>query len=166
MEVIQGRVWKFGDNVDTDAIVSGRFLDAPVEESSQHVFESIRPEFAGEVREGDIIVAGANFGCGSSRENAPEALKVLGISCVVAESFGRIFFRNAIALGLPAIVCEGASGRFEDGDSARVDMARATVKNMTGGASFSADPLSDEMLLILDAGGIMKVLKNMMGGEI
>jgi 3-isopropylmalate/(R)-2-methylmalate dehydratase small subunit len=165
MGPLQGRAWKFGDNVDTDAIVSGRYLDAPVEESSQHVFESIRPGFAAEVQEGDIIVAGANFGCGSSRENAPEALKALGISCVLAESFGRIFFRNAIAIGLPAMVCSGVFGRFEDGDTARVDIEKATVENVTGGSFFAAEPLSDEMLLILDSGGIMEVLKSMMGEE-
>ncbi|MDD5668057.1 MAG: 3-isopropylmalate dehydratase [Actinomycetota bacterium] len=165
MELLKGRAWKFGDNMDTDAIVSGRFLDAPVEEAARHVFESIRPGFVDEVREGDVIVAGANFGCGSSRESAPEALKTLGIGCVVAESFGRIFFRNAIAIGLPAMVCAGVSERFNDGDTARVDVEKATVENLASGSSFAAEPLSGEMLLILESGGIMEVLKSMMGEE-
>lgn len=166
VEAFQGRVWKFGDNVDTDAIVPGKYLDAPVEESSQHVFESARPEFVGEVAEGDIVVAGSNFGCGSSRENAPETLKVLGIGCVLAESFGRIFFRNAIAIGLPVMICKGVSGSFEDGDTARIDPGEARVENVTRGGSLAAEPLSDDMLLILDAGGILNVLKSMMGGKI
>jgi 3-isopropylmalate/(R)-2-methylmalate dehydratase small subunit len=165
MEAFQGRVWKFGDNVDTDAIVSGKYLDAPVEESSQHVFESTRPEFVGEVKQGDIIVAGSNFGCGSSRENAPETLKVLGIGCVLAESFGRIFFRNAIAIGLPAVMCKGVSESFEDGDTASMELKEARVDNVTRGGSLAAEPLSDDILLILDAGGILNVLKSMMGGE-
>lgn len=166
MRPLRGRVWKFGDNVDTDVIVPGKYLDAPLEESSLHVFESIRPGFAGEVREGDIIVGGANFGCGSSRENAPEALKALGIGCVVAESFGRIFFRNSIALGLPAVICEKVSEKFEDADTALVKLEEAVVENVTRGDSSASEPLSDEMLLILDAGGIVNVLRNMMGGEV
>lgn len=164
MEILEGRVWKFGDNVDTDVIVSGRFLDAPLEEAARHVFESVRPGFADEVREGDVIVAGANFGCGSSRESAPEALKALGVGCVVAESFGRIFFRNAVAIGLPVLRCAGVSGAFEDGDTARVDIEGAAVENPASGGSLAAEPLSDEILLILQSGGIMEVLKSMMGG--
>lgn len=165
MEPLQGRVWRFGNNVDTDAIVPGRFLDAPIEEAARHAFESIRPGFVDEVRKGDVIVGGANFGCGSSRENAPEALKLLGIGCVVAESFGRIFFRNAIAIGLPVLRCAGVSGAFADGDTARVDVEKAKVENPNTGGSLMAERLSDEMLLILESGGITEVLKSMVGDK-
>lgn len=158
-------MWKFGDNVNTDVIVPGRYLDVPLEESSPHVFESVKPEFAGGVKKGDIIVAGSNFGCGSSRESAPEVLKILGIGCVVADSFGRIFFRNAIAVGLPALACRGVSAQFEDGDIARVDVVRAVVENLTRGITLHGEPLSAEMLLILDCGGILKLLKGIAEGE-
>ena len=97
---LTGTVWLFGDNVDTDQINPGKYLDAPVDEASRHVFEAIAPEFVNEFKAGEMIVAGSNFGCGSSRETAPDALKYLGVAAVIAESFGRIFFRNAIAIGL------------------------------------------------------------------
>jgi 3-isopropylmalate dehydratase small subunit len=115
MEVIRGRVWKVGDQVNTDLITPGQYLTAPLEEVKKHVLEAINPRFAQEARGGDILVAGKNFGCGSSRESAPSALKAQGISAVVAESFARIFFRNAVAIGLAVVPCPGISSLLKSG---------------------------------------------------
>lgn len=159
MDKIRGSVWKFGDNTDTDAIVPGRYLAAEMEEVIKHVFEAVRPEFAQEVKKGDIIVAGRNFGCGSSRENAPAALKELGIGCIVAESFGRIFFRNAIAVGLPVISCAGVSANFADQDPAEIRLAEAQIRNLSQGSTLAADSLSADMVAVIDKGGIIELLK-------
>lgn len=156
---IEGKAWKLGDAVDTDAIVPGTFLDAPLDEVVKHVFESIKPGFANEVRQGDVLVAGKNFGCGSSRENAPAALQKLGLSCIVAESFARIFFRNAIALGIPLVICPGVCGIVEEGDTLRVDYRAATVENTGTGARLRGEPLPEEVLTIIGKGGILEVLK-------
>lgn len=161
MEVIRGKVRIFGDNIDTDVMVPGQYLDAPMEEVVNHVFESTNPNFVKEVKKGDIIVAGKNFGCGSSRENAPAALKDLGIGCIIAESFARIFFRNAIAIGLPAISCSNVTKYFTEGDIALVRLAEALVENKTRNISRPAEPLSDEMINILNKGGIIELLKEM-----
>jgi 3-isopropylmalate/(R)-2-methylmalate dehydratase small subunit len=163
MESIQGKVWKFGDNIDTDVMVPGQYLDAPMEEVVQHVFESINPEFAKGVKNSDIIVAGKNFGCGSSRENAPDALKKLGIGCIIAESFARIFFRNAIAIGLPVISCKNVSSSFDDNDCARVNLPDARIENITKKKMLTAQSLSEEMLRIIEKGGILNLLKEMPG---
>ena len=159
MEMIQGRVWKFGDNIDTDVIVPGQYLDSPVNDIKIHVFESVNPNFAAGVKEGDIIVAGRNFGCGSSREQAPTALKALGIRCIIAESFGRIFFRNAIAIGLPILTCTQISRLFEDGEKASIYLSEARIENNTRRVSVMADPLSEDMLRILEKGGILELLR-------
>lgn len=159
MNEIKGRVWCFPENMDTDLIVPGEYLDAPVKEIMRHAFESIRPDFPQNVAKGDIIVAGDNFGCGSSRENAASVLKELGVSCVLAESFGRIFFRNAIAIGLPALACNGISAIFKDGDTATVRVAEARVVNLSGGATAECEPLSKDMIRILEQGGILEYLK-------
>lgn len=157
----EGTVWKFKDNVDTDAIVPGQYLDASIEEIIPHVFESIEPRFAKEVKSGDIIVAGKNFGCGSSRENAPSALKAMGIGCIVAESFARIFFRNAVAIGLPIISSRDASNSFDEHNKASVNLNKALIENITKRSVINANPLSEEMLEIIEKGGIMKLLKEM-----
>ncbi|HQG31760.1 MAG TPA: 3-isopropylmalate dehydratase [Deltaproteobacteria bacterium] len=159
MDPFKGDVWKFGDNVDTDVIVPGQYLDAPITEIFPHVFESINPAFAKEVKKGDIIVAGKNFGCGSSRENAPSALKEMGIGCIVAESFARIFFRNAVAIGLPVISCGDVSSRFQDHDHASVNLSKALIENTTRKTVTAANPLSEEMLRIIEKGGILNLLK-------
>ncbi len=158
---IEGKTWKLGDAVDTDAIVPGTYLDAPIEEVIKHVFENIRPGFASEVRQGDILVAGKNFGCGSSRENAPAALKKLGLSCIVAESFARIFFRNAIALGFPLVICPGVTSMIEEGDTLSVDYRTATVENTRTSISLMGEILPDDVLAIIEKGGILEVLKAM-----
>ncbi len=164
MDLFEGKVWALGDNLDTDAICPGRLLDAPIEEVAEHALESIKPEFPKQVKPGDIIVAGGNFGCGSSREQAPQVLKAVGISCVVAESFGRIFFRSAIAIGLPVLTCENVSVAFSEGDTARVDVENATIENVTSGAAMNGEALSPEMLEILSRGGILELLKEQTGG--
>lgn len=158
MKKIIGKVWKFPENIDTDLIVPGQYLDAPIQEIAQHVFESIRPEFAREVAKDDIIIAGKNFGCGSSRENAASVLKELGIGCVIAESFGRIFFRNAIAIGMPALSCQDITKYFAEGDSARVQIETATLHNLTNDTSVAGDLLADDMINILEKGGILEYL--------
>lgn len=163
MKIIEGRVWTFGDNIDTDVIVPGQYLDAPIDEAVKHVLESVNPNFTKEVKEGDIIVAGRNFGCGSSRENAPAAIKELGISCIVAESFGRIFFRNAIAIGLPLLNCSGISEKFREGERALVRLSEARVENKTRKLTIDTVPLSEEMLNILNKGGMLALLKEIQG---
>ncbi|HOE19194.1 MAG TPA: 3-isopropylmalate dehydratase small subunit [Syntrophorhabdaceae bacterium] len=158
---IKGRVWKFGDNVDTDVMTSGKYLNLPMDEMKGHTFEAMRPEFAQQAKPGDVIVAGRNFGCGSSRETAPAALKALGIGAVVAESFARIFYRNAIAIGLPAVICPGAASLGSDGDEAEVDLASRKVTDHTSGKVLEFPAFPDEMLKVLEAGGIEPLLKQM-----
>lgn len=157
--VFKGKVWTFGDNIDTDQINPGKYMDAPVEEASKHVFEAIEPEFAEKFQPGEIIVAGSNFGCGSSRETAPDALKFLGVAVVIAESFGRIFFRNAIAIGLPVLVCPNIADATRTGDEIDVDIEAAHIKNLTNGEEFQGEPLHEMMLTSLKKGGIMKLIQ-------
>jgi len=157
---VRGKVWKFGNNVDTDAITPGKYMSAPEAELMKHVLEVINPRFAQEVKPGDMIVAGSNFGCGSSRESAPAALKTLGIGAIVAESFARIFFRNAIAIGLPALTCPEISALFADGDELELDLIRGRITNLTQGKTFYAQPLPEQMLEVLSKGGIVPLLKD------
>ena len=157
--LIRGRVWKFGDNVDTDVITPGIYLNAPMEEMKRHVLEVLNPRFPQEVKAGDIIVGGRNFGCGSSRETAPDAIKALGIAAVIAESFGRIFFRNAVAIGLPVLPCPGAGGSFQEGDEAEVDIFQAKVRNLSTGSLLQGQPLHQDILEIISHGGMLSFLK-------
>ena len=157
----KGRVWKFGNNVDTDVICAGRFINSPLDEMKKHVFESIHPEFAAEAKPGDVIVAGAWFGSGSSRETAPAAIKALGIAAVIAESFSRNFYRNAIAIGLPAIACSQAGSLFNEGDEVNISFKAGKITNLSSGKSAAFDAFPDEMLQVLEAGGIENVLKKM-----
>jgi len=161
MDDLNGKVWKFGNDVDTDVIVPGFYLDAPMAEILPHVLESVTPDFATRVEKGDLIVAGTNFGCGSSREQAPAALKKVGLACVVAESFSRIFFRNAIAIGLPVLTCRGVCDAFREGQSARVSMKLFQIRNLESGVVLQGDPLSKEMAVILEKGGILESLKGL-----
>jgi len=156
--IFRGAAWTFGNNIDTDQINPGKYMDAPVEEASRHVFEAIQPEFAEKFKPGEIVVGGSNFGCGSSRETAPDALKFLGVAAVVAESFGRIFFRNSIAIGLPVLVCPDIAAATSEGDEIEVDIEAAHVKNLTTGKEFQGEPLHEMMLTSLKKGGIMKLL--------
>jgi len=152
-----------GDQINTDLITPGQYLTAPIEEVKKHVLEAINPRFAKKAREGDILVAGKNFGCGSSRESAPRALKALGISAVVAESFARIFFRNAVAIGLAVVPCPGISPSFEEGEVLELDLESALVKNMNRKLQLQGKPLPKEMLEVLLKGGITPLLKEMFG---
>ncbi len=154
----RGTAWTFGDNIDTDQINPGRYMDLPVEEASKHVFEATAPNFVDEFKPGEIIVGGSNFGCGSSRETAPDALKHIGAAVVVAESFGRIFFRNAIAIGLPVLACPNISAATSQGDELEVDVEAALVKNLKNGKELRGEQLHEMMLTSLKKGGIMKLL--------
>ena len=156
---MRGKVWVFGNNIDTDAIEPTKYAGVPRDVLLKHVLEVNNPRFPLEIKPGDIIVAGSNFGCGSSREGAPTALKEMGVGAIVAESFARIFFRNSIAIGLPAIVCHDAAISFKDGEEIEIDLAGSQVANVTKGFSLKARPLPEPMLAVLSRGGILPLLK-------
>ncbi|MCP3976422.1 MAG: 3-isopropylmalate dehydratase [bacterium] len=160
---MQGKVWRFDHDISTDVLSPGQYAVDPVEVRKLHVLESVNPEFAGSVKPGDMIVAGRNFGCGSSRETAPENLKALGVACVVAESLARIFMRNAVAVGLPVLVCPGVHEAFADGDDIEVDLASGRVVKTADGTALQGDSLPEEMRRILAAGGILAVLREQSG---
>lgn len=156
---ILARAWKFGNDIDTDVIIPGRYLviNDP-EELAKHLFEGIRPEFAESVRPGDVIVAGNNFGCGSSREHAPLAIKAAGVEAVVARSFARIFFRNSINIGLPLLICADAE-RIDDGDSVVVDISNGVVNNISKKESYPTTPLPPFLQEIVRSGGLLNYTK-------
>jgi 3-isopropylmalate dehydratase small subunit len=151
-----GRAWKFGDNIDTDAIIPARYLNkADAAHLAAHCLEDADPEFAGRARPGDIIVAGKNFGCGSSREHAATAIKAAGLAAVIAESYARIFFRNALNIGLPIYECEEAARGIETGDDVEVDSASGLIRNKTGGREYQARPLPPFIRELIAAGGLI-----------
>jgi 3-isopropylmalate/(R)-2-methylmalate dehydratase small subunit len=151
-----GRVWKYGANVDTDAIIPARYLDMhDGAELAKHAMEDFDPKFAGTVKPGDVVVATTNFGCGSSREHAPLALKSAGISCVIARTFARIFYRNAINIALPILECAAAVAGTGNGHEVEVDLTTGEIRNLTTGQSFQANPYPEFMIEIMDAGGLM-----------
>ena len=154
------KVYKYGDNVDTDVIIPARYLNAPDEKSlASHCMEDMDAYFAGTVEPGDIVVAGANFGCGSSREHAPLSLKACGVKCVIAPSFARIFYRNAINIGLPILECPEAVDGISAGDQVSVDFGTGMILNETTGASFQAAPFPAFVNGIIEYGGLLKSLK-------
>jgi len=153
MTAIEGTAWRLGDDVDTDTIVPGRYLIGDIASIAAHVLEGVKPGFAEQVKPGDIIVAGTNFGTGSSREVAARAIKHLGISAVVAESFSRIFFRNGVNVGLPPVECPGA-GIIEEGQQIRFDPVAGEVLVVATGVRLQAVALPEEIGAILDAGGL------------
>jgi len=161
----RGRVRKFGDNIDTDVVTPAATLLLPIEEVKKHAFEPIVRDFYKTVEEGDIIVAGNNFGCGSSREYATEVVKVLGINVIVCESMARIYFRNCIALGLYPIVSKGVSRIFNEGDEIEIDTKNGEVRNLNTGKTTSFEPLSAVPQQILNAGGLLPLLKKMTDEE-
>ncbi len=161
---IQGRVWVFGDHVDTDIIHPGPYLLSPIEEAALHSFESVDPGFSKKVRKGDVIAAGKNFGCGSSRETAVQVLKYLGIGCILAESYARIFFRNAIALGLPALVVKDVSKKVRPQDEVEISIESGEVLVKRTGEILKAIPLHEKMQSFIRAGGIDGLLKNLKEG--
>ncbi len=157
--IIRGKVWKFGDNISTDHIAPGRYfhLRTDLSELAKHVLEDADPEFSKKIKPGDIIVAGKNFGLGSSREHAPRIIKIAGISCILAKSFARIFYRNAINIGLP--VLEVNTDRIEEGDEVEIDLEKGVVKNITKNIELSATPIPKFMLKVLEDGGIEEHIK-------
>jgi len=151
-----GKVYKYGNNVDTDVIIPARYLNtSDPNELASHCMEDIDKEFVKTVQTGDIIVAAANFGCGSSREHAPIAIKASGISCVIASTFARIFFRNAINIGLPILECDKAVKKTDAGDVLEVDLESGVITNKTNGLTFQAEPFPSFMQRIIDAGGLI-----------
>ncbi len=154
-----GRVFKYGDNVDTDVIIPARYLNATKgEELAKHCMEDIDKDFITKVQKGDIIVANKNFGCGSSREHAPLAIKCAGVSCVIAETFARIFYRNAINIGLPIIECPEAAKAIENGDQVEVDFDRGVIVDKTTGQSFTGQAFPPFMQKIITAGGLVNYI--------
>jgi 3-isopropylmalate/(R)-2-methylmalate dehydratase small subunit len=159
LSVAEGRVWKFGDNISTDYLMPGFSHGAKTpEEAASYCMMAIRPEFAKEVLPGDVIVGGKNFGCGSSRIAAANLL-TLKVSCAIAESFGRIFFRNSIAVGFPVLICPGISRAFNEGDRIRANVATGEIENLTTGKTLNAEPLPEVAANILAVGGIIPLLK-------
>ncbi len=158
---IKGRAWKFGENIDTDVIIPARYLNtSDPNELAKHCMEDADPEFASKVKKGDIIVAGRNFGCGSSREHAPIALKAAGVGCVIAPSFARIFYRNSFNMGLPILECEEAAKEIEEGDELEVNLDTGEIVDISKGKTFKAQPIPEFMQnLIKDGGLIAHIMK-------
>lgn len=157
----KGYVHTYPDNVDTDVIIPARYLNTPdAKELASHCMEDIDADFTKRVKEGDIMVAGWNFGCGSSREHAPLAIKTAGVSCVIAKSFARIFYRNAINIGLPILECEEASNAIAAGDEVSIDFDTGVIQDITTGATFQAEPFPPFIQEIISKGGLMNSIKN------
>lgn len=158
--ILEGKIWRYGDNIDTDVIIPARYLNtADPKELAKHCMEDIDTTFAGAVQVGDIMVGGKNFGCGSSREHAPVAIKASGIPCVIAENFARIFYRNSINIGLPLLEIGPAVREFQSGQRVRVDLATGTVTNVDTGFVVNAQPLPPFIQEIADAGGLIDYVK-------
>ena len=155
-----GKVYKYDDNVDTDVIIPARYLNAPSpDELAKHCMEDIDASFAGKVQPGDIIVGGANFGCGSSREHAPIAIRACGVRCVIAASFARIFYRNSINIGFPILECPEAAAAIQNGDQVSVDFDSGLIRDETTGAEFRATALPPFIGRIMEDGGLLPYLK-------
>ena len=162
---LRGKVHKFGSNVNTDVIIPARYLNiSEPTELAKHCMEDIDSEFATKVESGDIIVAATNFGCGSSREHAPLAIKASGISCIIAQRFARIFFRNAINIGLPLLECAGSVAETEAGDILEVDLSTGEIKNISKNKTVMANSYPEFMMDIIDAGGLIEYTKRRLQG--
>jgi 3-isopropylmalate/(R)-2-methylmalate dehydratase small subunit len=157
----EGKVFKFGDNVDTDVIIPARYLNSSdPAELAKHCMEDIDKDFVNKVSKGDIIVANKNFGCGSSREHAPISIKAAGVSCVIAETFARIFYRNSINIGLPIIECPEAAKEISDGDEISVDFNTGIITNKTTGKSYEGQAFPEFMQNLINAGGLINYINN------
>ncbi len=155
-----GKAWKFGADIDTDRIIPARYLNtSDPDELAKHCMEDEDPTFASRVKAGDVIVAAKNFGCGSSREHAPIAIKASGVACVIAKSFARIFYRNSFNMGLPILECEEAADSTESGDVIEVDMSSGEIVNVTKGKRFKARPIPPFMQELIAAGGLMESIR-------
>ena len=158
--MVTGKVFKYGDNVDTDVIIPARYLNAPSpEELAKHCMEDIDPAFAATVQPGDIIVGGANFGCGSSREHAPISIRACGVACVIAASFARIFYRNSINIGFPILECPEAAAAVQNGDTISVDFATGIIHDDTTGEEFKAVAFPAFINRIIEHNGLLSYLK-------
>ncbi|MDR3562308.1 MAG: 3-isopropylmalate dehydratase small subunit [Negativicutes bacterium] len=158
--ILEGKVWRYGDNVDTDVIIPARYLNTiDPKELASHCMEDIDSTFVGQVKSGDIMVAGRNFGCGSSREHAPVAIKASGVTCIIADSFARIFYRNAINIGLPLIELGPEVEKIKKDDILKVDLGKGIIENVTSGASFTVQPLPGFIQEIASAGGLINYVK-------
>ena len=158
---VKGYVHKYGDNVDTDVIIPARYLNtSDPRELASHCMEDIDKDFSSKVNSGDIIVGGANFGCGSSREHAPLAIKSSGVSCVIAKTFARIFFRNSINIGLAILECPEASERIDGGDEVTIDFNTGIITNITKNETYQAEPFPEFVKQIIAADGLLKSIKN------
>ncbi len=158
--MLKGKVHKYGADINTDVIIPARYLNVSLpEELAKHCMEDIDKDFISRVKPGDIIMATTNFGCGSSREHAPSAIKAAGVSCVIAKTFARIFFRNSINIGLPLLECEEAVDKTEDGDELEIDLAGGKIKNLTRGITFTAQPYPAFMEEIVSTGGLIEYTK-------
>ena len=158
---VKGRVFKYGDNVDTDVIIPARYLNtSDAKELAAHCMEDIDTEFVKKVQPGDIIVANKNFGCGSSREHAPLAIKTAGVSCVIASTFARIFYRNAINIGLPILECDEAVKKIDAGDELEVDFKSGLIKNLTKNQQYQGEGFPEFMQKIIDNDGLIGYIKN------
>jgi 3-isopropylmalate dehydratase small subunit len=161
---LKGKIWKFGDNVDTDAIIPARYLNtSDPAELAKHCMEDADPSFPAKVKQGDIIVAGANFGCGSSREHAPIAIKAAGVSCVIAKSFARIFYRNSFNTGLPILECPEAFDSMSEGDEVAVSLDSGEIRILKEGRKLTAQPVPEFMQALLQEGGLMNYVKKKAG---
>lgn len=157
----KGFVHKYGDNVDTDVIIPARYLNSSdPKELASHCMEDIDTEFVNKVKDGDIMVANNNFGCGSSREHAPIAIKASGVSCVIAATFARIFYRNAINIGLPIMECREAAEKIEAGDEVEIDFDSGVITNVTKGESYSAEPFPEFIKEIINKNGLLNSIRN------
>jgi 3-isopropylmalate/(R)-2-methylmalate dehydratase small subunit len=162
--MIKGKVWKFGNDVDTDQIIPSQYLLLPtIDEMKQYTFEPLDKEFPAKVSAGDIVLGGENFGSGSSREQAPRVLKALGISAVVAKSFARIFFRNAINIGLPVLVCKEIYDSTETGDLLEIDVMKGIIRELKTGKEYVSTKLPAHVMEILEANGLIKYLNQKQG---
>jgi 3-isopropylmalate dehydratase small subunit len=158
--ILHGKVWRFGNDVDTDLIIPARYLNtSDPKELASHCMEDADPTFAGKVKPGDIIVAGKNFGCGSSREHAPISIKTAGVSCVIAASFARIFYRNSINIGLPILESPEASQAIAEGNQVEVDLSSGKITDLTTGKTFQAVPFPPFMQELIKAGGLIEFVK-------
>ena len=158
--IVKGRVWKFGDDIDTDLIIPARYINVSSgAELAKTCFIDIRPDFAKNVAAGDIIVAGRNFGCGSSREHAPLAIKSSGVGAIIASSFARIFYRSSYNIGLPLLESVDASERIGDGERLEVDLGTGTIKSLDKGDSFQARPIPEFMQRLVEAGGLVEYIR-------
>ncbi len=163
---LKGKTWKFGNDIDTDAIIPARYLNTTdPKELAAHCMEDADAEFVSKVKPGDIIVAGKNFGCGSSREHAPIAIKAAGVSCVVAHSFARIFYRNAFNVGLPILECPEAAERIQPEDELEIDLGSGVIDNRTRNETYCAQAIPPFMQKLIEAGGLIEYVREQMAGR-